>query len=128
MSTYAEVQLKDPDGKLSIPDGAIVVERGSTRWRCLVEVKTSAAELREEQVSRYLDIARQHEFDAVLTISNQITPSVTESPVNIDRRKVRGIALYHLSWWRILTEAIVQHRHHGVADRDQAWILGELIA
>src|SRR3712207_9385166 len=33
-----------------------------------------------------------------------------------------------LSWWRVLTEAIVQHRHHGVADSDQAWILGELIA
>jgi hypothetical protein len=36
--------------------------------------------------------------------------------------------LYHLSWWRIITEAIVQHRHRGVADPDQAWILGELIA
>ena len=34
----------------------------------------------------------------------------------------------HLSWWRIITEAIVQHRHRGVSDPDQAWILGELIA
>ena len=40
ITTFAEVQLKDADGKLSIPDGAIVVERGKTRWRCLVEVKT----------------------------------------------------------------------------------------
>jgi hypothetical protein len=38
------------------------------------------------------------------------------------------VGLYHLSWWRILTEAIVQHRHRGLADPDQAWILGELIA
>jgi hypothetical protein len=36
--------------------------------------------------------------------------------------------LWHLSWWQIVTEAIVQHRHHGVADPDQAWILAELIA
>lgn len=128
ISAFSEVQLKDADGKLSIPDGAIVVERGKTRWRCLVEVKTGTAQLQPEQVSRYLDMARQHGFDAVLTISNQITASPSESPVNVDRRKIGRVALYHLSWWRVLTEAIVQHRYHGVEDPDQAWILGELIA
>jgi hypothetical protein len=129
ISAFAEVQLKDPDGRVSIPDGAVVVERGRTRWRCLVEVKTGTVPLTSEQVSRYLDLARQHGFDAVLTISNQITASPKDSPVDVDRRKVGGrVSLYHLSWWRVLTEAIVQHRHHGVADPDQAWILGELIA
>ena len=129
MSTFAEVQLKAADGRTSIPDGAIVVERGKTRWSAVVEVKTGTAELTTEQVSRYLDMARAHGFDAVLTISNQITSSPSDSPVDVDRRKVGGrVSLYHLSWWRVLTEAIVQHRHHGVADPDQAWILGELIA
>ena len=28
----------------------------------------------------------------------------------------------------ILTEAIDQHRHRGITDPDQAWLLGELIA
>jgi hypothetical protein len=32
-----------------------------------------------------------------------------------------------MSWWRILTEAIIQSRFRGVADPDQAWILSELI-
>src|SRR6266542_6182507 len=40
---FAEVQLRDGDGKLSIPDGAIVVERGKKQWRALVEVKTGHA-------------------------------------------------------------------------------------
>jgi hypothetical protein len=31
------------------------------------------------------------------------------------------------AWWRILTEAIVQHRFRGIDDPDQAWILGEFI-
>jgi hypothetical protein len=128
ITPFAEVQLKDADGKLSIPDGAIVVERGQMRWRCLVEVKTGTAELGDEQVSRYLDMAREHGFDAVLTISNQITASPKDSPVSADKRKLRTVQLRHLSWWRVLTEAIVQHRHHGIADPDQAWILGELIA
>ncbi len=73
ISTYAEVQLKDAAGKTHIPDGAIVVERGKTTWRCLVEVKTGGAELKDEQVNRYLDMARENRLDAVLTISNQIT-------------------------------------------------------
>lgn len=128
LSTYAEIQLKGPDGKTHVPDGAIVVERGKTRWTCLVEVKTSNAALRGEQVNRYLDMAREHSFDAMLTISNEITPSATESPTDVDKRKLRSVELFHLSWWRVLTEAIVQHRHRGISDPDQAWILGELIA
>lgn len=128
ISTFAEVQVKDGAGKLHIPDGAIVVERGKTVWRCLVEVKTGTADLRAEQVNRYLDWARENRLDAVLTISNQITGSPTDSPVPVDGRKLRTTRLFHLSWWRILTEAIVQHRHRGVADPDQAWLLGELIA
>src|SRR5215211_5987644 len=128
ISTYAEIQLKDSAGKTHIPDGAIVVERGKVTWRCLVEVKTAAAQLQPEQVGRYLDMAREHRFDAVLTISNQITSAPDHSPVEVDKRRLRNLSLYHLSWWRVITEAIVQHRHRGVADPDQAWILGELIA
>jgi len=128
ISTFTEVQLKDADGKVSIPDGAIVVERGKTRWRCLVEVKTGGALLEAEQIGRYLDLARLHDFQAVLTISNQIVAAPTESPVSVDARRLRRLTLWHLSWWRILTEAVLQHQHRGVSDPDQAWILGELIA
>lgn len=126
--SYTEINLKDEDGKSLRPDGAIVVERGKTMWRALVEVKTGAAELRADQISGYMDLARLHGFDAVLTISNQITGSSHESPVQIDARKLRRTPLRHLSWWQILTEAILQKQHRGVSDPDQAWILGELIA
>ena len=73
-------------------------------------------------------MAREHGFDAVLTISNEITATLRESPVAVDRRKVRSVGLFHLSWWRVITEAIVQHRFRGIEDPDQARILGELIA
>jgi hypothetical protein len=73
-------------------------------------------------------MAREHRLDAVLTISNEITATPEDSPVSVDGRRLRAVKLYHLSWWRILTEAIVQHRHRGIADPDQAWILGELVA
>jgi hypothetical protein len=128
IETFAEVRFKGPEGKAIIPDGAIVCRRGQKVWTCLVEVKTSGAPLRPEQVGAYLDVARDHGFDGVLTISNQITAGSSESPVAVDGRKLKRTALWHLSWWRVLTEAIVQHRYRGISDPDQAWILGELIA
>ena len=128
VKTFTEVRFKTADGQTVIPDGALVCERGKTRWSCLVEVKTAGAALRPDQVSAYLDVARDNGFDAVLTISNQITANSTESPVDVDGRKLRKVALRHFSWWRIITEAVVQSRYRGVSDPDQAWILDELIA
>ena len=128
LSAYTEVRFDGEDGKVQIPDGALVVERGKTRWRCLVEVKTGSADLRAEQVNGYLDLARIHGLDGVLTISNQITASPTELPVALDPKRLKRTHAWHLSWWAILTEAIIQHQHRGIEDRDQAWILGELIA
>jgi hypothetical protein len=128
ITTYTEVQLKDVDGKVSIPDGVCVVERGKKQWRALVEVKTGSSSLQPEQVGRYLDMAREHGFDAVFTISNQITAKPTDVPVVVDRRRLRRTSLFHVSWWRIITEAVMQHRFRGISDPDQAWILGELIA
>ncbi len=127
ISTFTEIPLKTADGKTLRPDGAILVERGKRSWRCLVEVKTNNAPLRTEQVNGYLDLAREHEFDALLTISNQITAGPDDVPVDVDGRKLRRVGLVHLSWWRILTEAVLQHQHRGVKDPDQAWILNELI-
>jgi hypothetical protein len=128
IQTFAEIRFMDEDTKLSIPDGAVVVERGKSRWVGLVEVKTAGAELRADQVERYLELARINGFDAVLTISNQITASPLESPLPIDPKKLRKVTLRHLSWWQVMTEARVEHKHRGISDPDQAWILGELIA
>lgn len=125
--TYTEVPLKNPDGTVSIPDGAIIVQWGKSVWRALVEVKTNGAPLKAEQVGRYLDWARDLGFDGVLTISNDVTASPFECPVSVDKRKTKKVSLWHLSWWRITTEAVVQHRFRGISDPDQAWILNELI-
>jgi hypothetical protein len=128
IETFAEVRFKDANGKTVIPDGAIRCRRGGKDWTCLVEVKTGSAQLREEQVSAYLDIAKANGFDGVLTISTQITANSSESPVTVDKRRLRGgLNLWHFSWWRVLTEAIVQQRYRGISDPDQEWILRELI-
>ncbi|WP_256793248.1 hypothetical protein [Terrabacter sp. Ter38] len=109
------------------PDGLIRVSRGVKSWTALVEVKTGSNELAAEQLENYLDIARDQGFDSVLTISNEIPAVAGQHPTKIDKRKLRKVNLHHLSWSQVLAEAVMQKEFRGVADPDQAWILGELI-
>jgi hypothetical protein len=128
LTTFIEPHFPTDEGGTAIPDGAAVVRRGKTEWVCLIEVKTGATELGTDQINRYLTIANQEDFDAVLTISNQIVSDGGESPVAVDRRKTRNLTLGHISWFRILTEAIFEYEHHGIDDPEQAFIIGDLIA
>ncbi|MGH8908591.1 MAG: stress response protein [Egibacteraceae bacterium] len=123
---FVEVPFAVGDREM-VPDGLIRVCRGQRCWTALVEVKTGSNQLQREQLESYLDIAREQRFDALLTISNQIPAAPGAHPTEVDRRKLRKVSLHHLSWTQVLTEAVIQKMHRGVADPDQAWILGELI-
>ncbi|WP_240942864.1 stress response protein [Planosporangium thailandense] len=126
VQTFIEVPFKLGD-KQYFPDGLIRVTRGQRQWTALVEVKTGSNQLATEQLERYLDIAREQGFDAVITISNEIPPIPGQHPTPVDKRKLRKVSLHHLPWTEILTAAVMQKEYRGVADPDQAWILGELI-
>lgn len=126
ISTYIEVPFKLGDQSCA-PDGLIRTARAGKTWTVLVEVKTGTAPLRKEQVETYLDVAREQEFAGVLTISNDIAPAPGVHPVAVDKRKLRKVSLWHLSWAEVLTIAVRERVHHGVEDPDQAWILAELI-
>ncbi|MCW2774489.1 MAG: hypothetical protein JWN91_2815 [Nocardioides sp.] len=126
LETYIEVPFNLGDKRL-YPDGLIRVSRAGKSWTALVEVKTGPNQLATEQLENYLDIARENGFDAVITISNEIPPVAGQHPTKVDKRKLKKVALHHLSWSQVLAEAVMQKEFRGVADPDQAWILGELI-
>jgi hypothetical protein len=126
VDAYIEVPFKLADRDYR-PDGLIRVTRGAKSWTALVEVKTGKNLLLSDQLEAYLDIAREQAFDALITISNEIPPTADQHPTSVDRRKLRRVAMTHLSWADILSTAVLQKEHRGVADPDQAWILGELI-
>lgn len=109
------------------PDGLIRVSRGARSWTALVEVKTGPNQLAAEQLENYLDIAREHGYAAVITISNEIPAVAGQHPTKVDKRKLKKVSLHHVSWSQVLAEAVMQKEFRGVADPDQAWILGELI-
>lgn len=126
VTTYIEVPF-DLDGARVYPDGLIRVKRGAREWTALVEVKTGKNCLETTQLENYLDVAKANDFNALITISNEIPPIPGQHPTTVDKRKLRKVELHHWSWSYILATAIVQKEHRGVSDPEQAWILGELI-
>ncbi len=126
ISTFIEVNLRLGERTVR-PDGAIRVVRGARSWTALVEVKTGRNDLIATQVEDYLDAAREHGFDAVITISNELVAAPGDLPYAIDHRKLRKVALHHMSWSEIHTEAVIEQVNRSVSDPDQAWILAELI-
>lgn len=126
IETYVEVPFEL--GKKTVrPDGLIRVTRGKREWTALVEVKTSDNALGQEQVENYLDVAREQKFDAVITVSNEIPPVLGSHPLTVDKRKTKSVELFHFSWVRLISIAVMEKEVHGIEDPDQAWILGELI-
>lgn len=127
VETYTEVPFKHDSRKIR-PDGLIRVAYGQSEWTTLVEVKTGDDMLKADQVNAYWDIAREHEFDHVITISNEIAPVAGTHPT--DGLRVRAnspVQITHLSWTTILTSATRIMNHRGVEDPEQGWILSELI-
>lgn len=127
IQAFIEIPFELSDRRSIRPDGILTVTRGSKRWTAIVEVKVGSARLDRDQIEAYLDLARELEFDAVISISNQYVSSSTAYPIEVDKRKVKRVDLHHWSWVDVLTEAVVQKQHRGVSDPDQAYILNELI-
>jgi hypothetical protein len=126
IETFIEVPFKLGDQTYR-PDGLIRVRRGRRQWVALVEVKTGRNQLNANQISAYIDIAREQNFDAVVTISNQIPTTPGVHPVNVEKKKLRKVTLHHLSWSKIHTEALIERLNQTVTDPVQAWILTEFI-
>ncbi len=126
IETFIEIPFKSGDRTIR-PDGIITVSRGEKTWGAIVETKVGTSPLEVQQIEAYLDLARDLQFDAVLSISNHYVTSSTAYPIDLDKRKLKRTALHHWSWIDVLTEAVVQKRHRGVSDPDQAYILAELI-
>ncbi len=109
------------------PDALIVIDNGRRQWRALVEAKAKGVDLESTQVERYLDIAKAQGIEAVITISNQFVATPTQSPCEINRQKLKKVALFHWSWSYLKTEAKIQLSKSAVSDPDQAYMLKEYV-
>lgn len=126
IQTFVEVPFAY-EGRKFRPDGLISISRGPKSWVALVETKVGGSRLELDQIHTYLDIAREHGYDMVISISNHYTTASQEYPIEVDKRRTRKTPLKHLSWFEVLTDAVVEQEHRGVSDPEQAYILSELI-
>lgn len=127
VETFTEPQFI-LDGTKFRPDGLVRVSFGKSEWTALVEIKTGDATLEADQINAYWDLAREQNFDAVVTISNEIAASPGSHPVHGLRvRSNSKVQVHHISWTALLSAAVMIKSHKGVDDPEQAWLVGELI-
>ena len=127
VKTFTEVVLENaPEGVSGRPDGMIIVETGRRSWSALIEAKVRRARLDSDQVQAYLRLAKANGVDAVITISNDFTAVPHHHPIRVSRPP-KGVGLFHWSWTSILTYSKVLLAAKEVEDREQLFLLAELV-
>ncbi|SDZ14353.1 hypothetical protein SAMN05444004_106206 [Jannaschia faecimaris] len=121
---FTEVVLKGDSA--SRPDGLIVVDTGRTHWSALVEAKVGRNDLDDEQVQRYVELARANGIDAVITISNQFVARAEHSPAKVPKTMLRKVSLFHWSWPWLATSCEILGYRGDVRDSEQAYLLEQL--
>lgn len=126
IQTFTEVVFKDKTLSNSRPDGLIVVDTGRAIWTAIVEAKIGKGELENDQVQRYIEIARSQGIDAVITISNQFVTKAEHSPVNVPKTLLRKVSLFHWSWTWLATICDVLTYKEKVVTPEQSYLLKQL--
>ncbi len=129
VNTFTEVVFKDENqwGKKDRPDGLIEVLTGKRKWSALVEAKIGGNTLDQDQIERYLRLARDNSIDSVITVFNEFAALPVHHPVSISKALTKKVSLYHFSWTTILTEAVLMHEQSLISDLEQAFLLREFI-
>lgn len=126
IKAYTEVVLKEKTGSDCRPDGLIVVDTGRTKWSALIEAKIGKNNLTDDQVQRYVDLAKANGIDSVITISNQFVARADHSPVTIPKTSLRKVSLFHWSWTWLATACEVLGYQGVVEETEQIYLLDQL--
>lgn len=127
LKTYVEVEFPSTDeSSKDRPDGVLCLKSRTAQWTAIVEAKIDKAEIDDEQIARYGDLARRFQIDAVVTISNQLVPLPTHIPYSISKRVSNQVKLFHISWVSILTLARLILRNRDEINPEQAFLLEEM--
>ena len=121
------VFANQPESLADRPDGLVIVHIGRSRWTAIVEAKIGNQDILPEQVERYAELAKENGIDALITISNQFVARADHHPVKLPKRLSSKVGLYHWPWMWVLTEAMLLDMEKVVDDREQVFLLDEVI-
>lgn len=126
LTAYTEVDFPSGEGTTGgRPDGLLCLTTRKTRWVALIEAKVDNADIDQEQIQRYADLAKRYSIDAIITLSNQLVPLPTHVPYTLPKRIANQVDLFHFSWVSIVTYAHLILRNQAATDAVQAYILRE---
>ena len=127
LAAYTEVEFPSIDGSSKDrPDGLLCLTTRKTRWTAILEAKINNAEIDQEQIQRYAELAKCYHVDAIITLSNQLVPLPTHIPYSLPKRIANQVDFFHFSWVSIVTYAHLILRSRSMNDPDQAYILSEV--
>ncbi|MCG8511876.1 MAG: hypothetical protein MI741_21890 [Rhodospirillales bacterium] len=87
VNTFTETVFVSDGSEKDRPDGLIEIRARNRTWTALVEAKIGRGRLEKDQLERYLQLARNHSLDALITISNEFVARPTFHPVAVNKQK-----------------------------------------
>lgn len=127
---YVYTEVVFPEQKDSRVDGLIlVVSGGAIKSAAILEMKNGSDCVKNDQVQRYLQIAKTFGIPRMITVSNEFVSEPTQSPLGV-KKVPKGIEMYHLSWQFIRTLARIRlfDNDTNIEDIDQVRIMEEVVA
>ena len=104
------------------PDGYVSIGN----WTALIEVKCDGDRLDPDQLRRYVDIAKHHQINAVITISNEMVARPSHHPCfRLSKFEEKKLNLYHLSWQLIFTRLCLWAERDQELDNEQAQVISD---
>ena len=126
VNLYAYTEIEN-SSKEHRPDGLLVITSGKhnpvIEWVAFIEAKVGNSFIREEQIARYIEFGKEIGVNCIISISNEMVTSPTDSPVST---KKRSFNLNHWSWKYLSVTAKKLIRDDAVKDEDHIYILHEL--
>jgi hypothetical protein len=108
------------------PDGLLVVTSGKNtpliEWIGFIESKVGNNQLEKNQIDTYIDFGKEIGVDNIITISNYMSTSPSDSPFTTRKH----VQLYHWSWTYLKVTAKRLVRAGLIEDPDHEFILTEL--
>ncbi|ORU90711.1 MAG: hypothetical protein A6F71_07080 [Cycloclasticus sp. symbiont of Poecilosclerida sp. M] len=126
VNLHAYTELSDVT-KEKRPDGLLVLTSGKhnpiIEWAAFIEAKVGKTPVDSSQVERYISFCREIGIHTLISISNEMVTSPTDSPITTRKSRFN---LNHWSWKYISVTAKKLVRDNAVKDEDHIFLLNEL--
>lgn len=125
---YVYTEVTFPQDEKSRIDGLILIVKGGViKDAAILEMKNKNNAINQEQILRYMQVAKQLSIPKLVTISNEFVSEPTQSPLNV--RVPKKVDLYHFSWSYIITLAhiLLFKNDNNIEDEDQVEVMKEIV-